>query len=164
MKIWIMRHGEAGFNAPSDNQRTLTEKGKVMAFEQGQWLGRRFQQHHILLDKVIISPYYRTQQTAEEVIKGLQAVDFQQNFTNILETWDGITPSGNAETVVDYLTFLQEEGAMNVLLISHLPLVFDLVQALTNNQSAVHFYPAVIAELQKEKESYLITVAEPALK
>lgn len=64
------------------------------------------------------------------------------------------------ENVVDYLDFLREEGAQNVLLISHLPLVFDLTYALTDNQSSVHFYPAVIAEIEREKSGRLIMVAE----
>ena len=57
------------------------------------------------------------------------------------------TKDGNQSLVLDYLDFLRDEGAKNVLLISHLPLVFDLVCALTHAQSQVHFYPAVMAEL-----------------
>ena len=37
MNIWIMRHGEADFNALIDSERTLTEKGKNAAFLQGKW-------------------------------------------------------------------------------------------------------------------------------
>ena len=89
----------------------------------------------------------RTQQTLEAVKLGLQAVRFSQSFTNLVETWEEITPDGNQSLVLDYLDFLRDEGAKNVLLISHLPLVFDLVCALTDDQSQVHFYPAVMAEL-----------------
>ena len=41
MNIWIMRHGEADFNALIDSERTLTEKGKNAAFLQGKWLGEQ---------------------------------------------------------------------------------------------------------------------------
>lgn len=160
MKIWVMRHGEAGFNAPSDNQRTLTANGKKMAYLQGQWLGKRLSEQNRMLDKIIVSPYTRTQQTCEQVINGLQAVGLNQNFAKLVETWEGVTPSGNVENVVDYLDFLCEEGAQNVLVISHLPLVFDLTQALTEYQSSVHFYPAVMAEIERENSGNLVTVAE----
>ncbi len=146
MNIWVMRHGEAGFNAKTDNQRTLTEMGKSMAFQQGKWLEKRLENQQIKLDKVIISPYLRAQQTAQAVEQGMQAVNSMQSFANLVETWEGITPDGNPNTVIDYLLFLREEGAKNVLIISHLPLVFDLVYALTKQN--VNFYPAVIAEMK----------------
>ncbi|RRN04541.1 phosphohistidine phosphatase SixA [Bibersteinia trehalosi] len=147
MKIWIMRHAEAGFNAPSDSLRTLTPDGLAMAKAQGKKLGEQFKQQHIALDKLLVSPYIRAMQTKEALIEGMQAVDFSQNFSNIEEQWDGITPDGIAESVLDYLSFLREEGARNVLIVSHLPLVFELVQALTQFQASVHFYPAVVAEI-----------------
>lgn len=148
MKIWIMRHGEAGFHANSDSERTLTSLGEKMAEKQGQWLGTRLQSEQITLDKIIVSPYVRAQQTFQQLERGLQAVEFSQPLANVLETWDEITPIGSLETVLDYLAFLHEEGAKNVLLISHLPLVFDLVSVLTLHRESAHFYPAVIAEVQ----------------
>lgn len=158
MKIWIMRHGEASFNTSTDSQRFLTENGKQRAFSQGELLGKRLLAQQLWLDKIIVSPYLRTQQTFEQVTQGIQASGFQQNFANLVEYWEGITPAGDVDQVEDYLAFLQEEGAKNVLLISHLPLVFDLVHTLTQNQASVHFYPAVIAELEWNKVGKLISV------
>lgn len=160
MKIWIMRHGEAGFNATTDNQRSLTEKGRAMAYTQGEKLGKRLLNQAIQLDKIIVSPYLRTQQTFQQLAAGLQAVGITQNSANLLETWEGITPDGSVDIVADYLTFLREEGAKNVLIISHLPLVFDLVQHLTQYRQSVHFYPAVIAEIEWDKQGKLVTVLE----
>lgn len=161
MKIWVMRHGEAGFNALSDAQRTLTEKGAKSACLQGQWLAQRLKEGERLLDKIVCSPYVRTQQTCEQLILGLQTGGFQQNLANTVEFWDGITPAGQVETVIDYLAFLREEGAKNVLIISHLPFVFDFVRALSAEQAVVHFYPAVIAELEWGSVARLITTAQP---
>lgn len=160
MNIWVMRHGEAGFNAKTDNQRTLTEKGENMAFEQGKWLGKRLKNQGVGLDKILVSPYVRTQQTYHKLVEGLQAVDFMQSFANLTETWEGITPSGSPEVVTDYLAFLRDEGEKNVLIISHLPLVFDLVLELTNHQHHVHFYPAVIAEIKWEYQQSQLVVAQ----
>lgn len=145
MNIWIMRHGEAGFNAQLDSERSLTAYGQQATFSQGKWLGQYFLEHKIQLDKILVSPYLRAKQTLEEVIKGMQAVNFSQNFTHMIEEWDEITPSGSPEIIQDYLSFLREEGAKQVLIVSHLPLVFDLVQTFTQYQQSVHFYPAVIA-------------------
>lgn len=147
MKIWVMRHGEAGFNAQSDAQRTLTENGKKMANSQGIWLGNRLNGTQASLDKILCSPYQRTQQTSEHLLAGLLTAGYSKNTAHCVELWEGITPNGQVETVVDYLAFLRDEGAKNVLIISHLPLVFDLVQALTAHQATVHFYPAVLAEI-----------------
>ncbi|MFK5206913.1 phosphohistidine phosphatase SixA [Glaesserella parasuis] len=159
MNIWIMRHGEAGFSAPTDAQRNLTEQGKLMAYQQGQWLAKRLENQQIKLDKVIISPYLRTQQTAQAVEQGMQAVNTMQSFANLAETWEEITPDGNPDTVIDYLEFLREEGAKHVLIISHLPLVFDLVYQLT--QQRVHFSPAVIAEISKVEGKNHLSVIVP---
>lgn len=163
MQIWVMRHGEAAFNAKTDNQRTLTENGQKMAFKQGQWLAKRFSDQQVSLDKILVSPYQRTQQTLEQVLAGMQAVSSVQSFAkleSVIETWDGITPAGNPETVISYLDFLRDEGAKNVLIISHLPLVYDLVHALTNYQNSVHFYPAVIAEVDWKTNNGNLVVAE----
>ncbi|MDH2997810.1 phosphohistidine phosphatase SixA [Pasteurellaceae bacterium LFhippo2] len=160
MNIWIMRHGEAGFNAQTDKERTLTSSGETMAFKQGQWLGKYLLEQRVTLDKVIVSPYLRTLQTLSCLEKGLQAVNFSQSFANISEEWEGITPYGDSDNVVDYLRFLREEGAQNVLIISHLPLVFDLVQALTNYKESVNFYPAVIAEIEWKIDKGRLVVAE----
>lgn len=163
MNIWIMRHGEAGFNARTDSERTLTEYGYLMAEKQGQWLAQRLKLRRLLLDKILVSPYQRTQQTQQALINGMQAVNFEQNFASLVETWEGITPSGDPTNVKDYLEFLKEEGAKNVLIISHLPLVHDLVLALTHHQNTVHFYPAVIAEIDwTTANGRLTTIEKPS--
>lgn len=160
MKIWVMRHGEAGFNAATDSARTLTEKGQTMAFKQGQWLSKRLKNQNVSLDKVIVSPYVRTQQTADFVQQGMQAVGCVQSFANIRESWAGITPDGEPDNVLNYLDFLAQNGVENVLLVSHLPLVFDLVQRLTQHQQSVHFYPAVITEVEWQNGVGNLVVSE----
>lgn len=163
MNIWVMRHGEAGFNANTDHQRSLTENGQEMSIKQGQWLAKRLIEQQLSLDKMLVSPYLRTQQTLANLQRGMQAVASMQSFANfaeIVETWDGITPSGSPRNVLNYLDFLRNEGAKNVLIISHLPLVYDLVHALTQGQSTVHFYPGVIAEVNWQRDAGKLVVAE----
>lgn len=152
MNIWIMRHGEAGFNAPTDSQRTLTEYGQQMALQQGQWLAQTLVNQGLRLDKILVSPYVRTQQTLQALLQGIQPGQFIKSFANsvenLVETWEGITPDGDPQSVVGYLDFLREEGAQAVLLISHLPLVYDLVLQLTAHQASVPFQPATVATLK----------------
>ncbi|WHP47036.1 phosphohistidine phosphatase SixA [Mannheimia bovis] len=147
MNIWIMRHGEAGFNAPNDAARSLTNNGIKNVISQGKWLGEYLNNKQIKLDKILVSPYLRAKQTLENLITGMQAVNFSQNFASLTEEWEEITPDGNPYVVEDYLHFLREEGAKNILLISHLPLVFDLSQRLTNNQGNVQFPTSTITEI-----------------
>ncbi|TCP18953.1 phosphohistidine phosphatase SixA [Nicoletella semolina] len=154
-----MRHGEAGLNTFTDSQRTLTERGNMMAFEQGKWLAKRLIEQKVNLDAVFVSPYIRAQQTWFNVIKGMQAAKFEQNFAKITENWQGITPSSNAQLVVDYLETIAAEK-QNVFLISHLPLVFDLVQHLTQFQYSVHFYPAVIAEINYQDQQGKLIISQ----
>lgn len=167
MQVWVMRHGEAGFNATTDSQRSLTEKGKKMAFAQGQWLAKRLVRQGISLDKILVSPYLRTQQTLAELLSGMQAVGGLQSFANLsdkVEVWDGITPSGVVDKVLNYLDFLRAEGMQNALIISHLPLVYDLVQGLTDYQHSVQFYPAVMAEIEwRVNNVQLVTTAYPEM-
>lgn len=149
MNIWIMRHGEAGFNAATDSERSLTDNGREMAFQQGRWLGALLDEQGLELDCILVSPYLRTRQTAECLQDGIQAVSSVQSFANgqpeKIEYWQGITPAGTVDNVLNYLNFLAQNGAENVLIISHLPLVFDLTHALGGK--TVHFYPAVIAQI-----------------
>lgn len=159
MKIWIMRHGEAGFNSTSDSQRSLTEQGKKISFEKGLWLGNRLTQQNQQIDKILVSPYLRTQQTLTELTKGIFQIskDLQ---TEDIEIWQGITPAGNPQNVVSYLDILRKEGIKNLLIISHLPLVYELVSYLTLHQSQVHFYPAVIAEIDWSKNNGKLIIKE----
>ncbi|MCW9709736.1 phosphohistidine phosphatase SixA [Avibacterium sp. 21-586] len=137
MKIFVMRHGEAQTLAPSDSARPLTENGKQQSYQQGQWLYAI----NAELDKVLVSPYLRAQQTFEQV-----NLAFQNQLQSKQETWEGITPYGDASLVRDYLHLLAEEGVQNLLIISHLPLVGDIVRELSGKNPA-RFYPAVVVEL-----------------
>ena len=51
----------------------------------------------------------------------------------------------------DYLSVLAEDGLQNVLLISHLPLVGDIVKELCGRNPA-SFYPATIVEIHLDDE------------
>lgn len=141
MKIVIMRHGEAEMLANSDRERPLTPRGQQQATAQGLLLKQL-----AMFDKVLVSPYVRAQETFQHIN---QAYDGQLG--DKMETWSGITPNGHAEIVVDYLTVLSEQNIQSVLLISHLPLVGDIVGTL-GLKYLVKFYPATFAEIEWEQQ------------
>ena len=140
MKIFIMRHGEAEVRAKSDQTRHLTAYGIKQAFAQGQWLKTHLES--TALERVIVSPYIRTQETFEQVNQA-----FNGELSSKMETWEGITPYGNAETVADYFSVLRDEGLTSVLMISHLPLGGEVVAELYGKRNPISFYPATIAQL-----------------
>lgn len=137
MRLFIMRHGEAELMATSDKARHLNARGKEQSSLQGMWL----KSTALKLDKVLVSPYTRALETFDQ----LNEV-YEQKLTEKLEIWDGITPYGDSGMVSDYLSVLAEKGMENVLIISHLPLVGDIVKEMCGRNPA-SFYPATIAEI-----------------
>lgn len=123
MLIMIMRHGEAAMHAPSDAERSLTEHGRQHCIQTANWLKTQVPSlAKSGLDKALVSPYLRAQQTMDAVSSVLDAES--------IETLPELTPSGNEERVADYLLALAEQGVSSVLVVSHLPLVGYLVSEL----------------------------------
>ena len=134
MKIFIMRHGEAEVIASSDEARHLNDYGRKQSILQGQWLKTHLNSTALSVQKVIVSPYVRAQETFELVNSALG------NTLNDIEIWSGITPYGNAT--------LQEEGIKSVLLVSHLPLVGSIVSELYGKRNPISFYPSTIVQIE----------------
>lgn len=154
MKIIIMRHGEAEIFAHSDESRPLTNYGKQSSFKQGTKLKSTALSAQSSFDKVLVSPYLRAKQTFEQVNTA-----FNQELASSVEIWDAITPYGNAELVVSYLETLNE--IENLLIISHLPLVGELISELCG-RNGVTFLPATYAEIEWDgQKGKLISSEKP---
>ena len=113
MKVFIMRHGEAQQFASSDSDRQLTPKGR----QRSQEIARECSElGYVHFDRVLVSPYIRAQQTWHEISAYLSAECY--------ETCEDITPYGDAEQVVSYLSALADvHNVQDLLIVSHLPLV-----------------------------------------
>ena len=85
-----MRHGEAEVIASSDEARHLNNYGRKQSISQGQWLKNHLNSTALSVQKVIVSPYVRAQETFELVNSALD------NTLNDVEIWSGVTPYGNA--------------------------------------------------------------------
>ena len=142
MHLFIMRHGEAELMANSDKARHLNANGREQSRLQGMWL----KSTALEFDKVLVSPYTRALETFDEINQV-----FDQQLSDKLDIWDAITPYGDSGVVGNYLSVLMEDGLQNVLLISHLPLVGDIVKELCGRNPA-SFYPATIVEIHLDNE------------
>lgn len=130
MRIWILRHGQAEPMASSDPERALTGQGRGEVRAMLPLFGDE------PLDGILASPYRRAQQTAELVARGLA-------FPRGVATAAWLTPDDDPRQVLD---FLAERNERNVLLVSHQPLVGQLISLLVEGHKRGH-YPMPTAGL-----------------
>lgn len=116
MKLLLMRHGEASFNASTDDQRPLTQQGRACVSAQSQDKRVVWQE----FSKVLVSPFLRAQQTATILLSN---VAFKAH-PPIVETTPAITPHGKVNQVQDLLLNQQEKG---LVLVMHEPLISALI-------------------------------------
>ncbi|GGD75989.1 phosphohistidine phosphatase SixA [Lacimicrobium alkaliphilum] len=137
MQIFIMRHGEAQSRFSQDASRELTSQGTAESVATGLWL----HQSAAEMDLAIVSPYIRARQT-------LKAIQRKLPVNEVIHTED-VTPYGNADEFYDYLLALRETRPelKRVLIVSHMPFVSALVDALCGQQHSLLFATAGVAEL-----------------
>jgi len=133
MQLFLMRHGDAGFNAQSDRDRTLTDVGR----------------HHTSVsdfDLVLVSPYLRAQQTWQTL---------SQHFPEPRK-WlvaDDLVPSGDPANVAALiLAYAELYKADKVLVISHMPLLGYLVSELVAGVEPPLFATSGITLIDKHAE------------
>lgn len=112
MQLYILRHGEAQAQAPTDQERELTERGRS---EVVATLKRAMPELKNVR-KILVSPYVRAQQTAAIAADLLTACE--------QVTVEALTPSGDPRQVCQYL---EKSGDETLLLVSHQPLVGTFV-------------------------------------
>lgn len=130
MKLFIARHGEASFDADSDFSRPLTARGK----EQTRAL---VNQNSSILGEVKhiwASPLLRAQQTAQV---------YREALTLDVQTQPFITPDSSPKQV---LRQLSKAGLDNLLIVSHQPLVGDLLSLLVEGNT-YQPHPFITSEL-----------------
>ncbi|KPX25554.1 phosphohistidine phosphatase SixA [Pseudomonas ficuserectae] len=136
MKVWVLRHGEAQSRARSDAERELTAHGREEVLKSAVHLSDKSVQ------RIIVSPYVRAQQTAELVRQSL-------GFNDPVVTVPWLTPDSSPREV---LLQLDKLGVDEVLLVSHQPLVGELIGVLAHGspQQAEPMSTASLAELEGE--------------
>lgn len=130
MRIWILRHGQAEAMAATDPERALTQHGR----DEVMLVARRLAGEPI--DAILASPYRRAQQTAE-------IVQAELALPRAVSTVAWLTPDDEPSQV---LGFLAERNEANVLLVSHQPLLSQLISLLVEGNRRGH-YPMPTAGL-----------------
>ncbi|NHH86485.1 phosphohistidine phosphatase SixA [Cobetia sp. MB87] len=130
MSVLIMRHGEAQAGTP-DPSRELSEHGREEARRIGCWLAHQLPAERRARLTLVVSPFTRAQQTAQEISSALELSGEQQTTLEIITPDDPLTP------VLDWLqTHVPptSEGRepRDWLIISHNPLVSNLASALVD--------------------------------
>ncbi|MFT6905576.1 MAG: phosphohistidine phosphatase [Oleiphilaceae bacterium] len=126
MKLYIMRHAQASFSAPSDRERPITESGIKQTNDL--LLANRDQISDINL--IWCSDLLRAKQTAGLVSEALKIEAIEKLF---------LSPDGDIRQVLVELDKLSSDDCL--LVVSHQPLVGELVSSLLNgNSNRAHPY------------------------
>ncbi|MCM2679230.1 phosphohistidine phosphatase SixA [Echinimonas agarilytica] len=146
MLVYIMRHGEAESLAGRDKERQLTPLGSSECALVGRWLSALQPK----IDYVLSSPYVRAQQS-------LEAVKTSWHFGHAVEeTHEYLIPAAHAEQAAGYLWELANAKAVSsVLVLSHMPLVSFLVEALDSAKQSPIFWTSGVACLELDIETQM---------
>jgi phosphohistidine phosphatase len=121
MRVTLIRHAEAGDDAPRDEARALTARGREDARRLGQALARRGVEFSLM----VTSPLVRAVQTAEIVAAEI-------GYRERIAVTDLLVPEGTASQLVTFLrsTGRQLEGTPSIALVAHEPILSALAAAL----------------------------------
>lgn len=121
--LYIVRHGEAEANNAEDQLRVLSEHGRWEAKRTAMWLKTQLGQ----FQQVYASPFMRAQQTKDIIIeRGPDTFD--------IEVMAELIPEGNAKQAMDFILANIDqnvEGDINILCVSHMPVVSYLIGEFT---------------------------------
>lgn len=138
-RLYVLRHGNAEpFGYQNDAERPLTEQG----FAEVRSTARQFAARGEDFDAIFVSPFLRAQQTANEFIEALGCQATPQ-------TLEQITPSGKE---LDVALWLNEQPYESILLVTHQPFAYQLVELLADEPLPLRFQmmTATIAALEGE--------------
>jgi len=112
MRITLIRHGEAGEDAPRDEERSLTKAGRTEVRRVGQALGRA----GVHFGAIVSSPLVRAVQTAEITAAAV-------GYRGRVLVSDKLIPDAFPAGVTSLLTTLANAGKKSVALVAHEPVL-----------------------------------------
>ena len=116
MKIYFLRHGEAGYQSASDNDRKLTTGG----IESSKAVAQFCRKLELNFTAIYTSPILRAQQTAECI---------QQHYPHLTVTSSGyLTPDANPDDILRDLTHHTNDSS--ILLVTHEPFASNCISML----------------------------------
>jgi phosphohistidine phosphatase len=121
VRVTLIRHAEAGDDAPRDADRSLTARGREDARQLGHALGKRGVEFALMLS----SPLVRAVQSAEIVAAEIA-------YRDRIEVTDLLVPEAAASQVLTFLksTARRFDGAPSIALVAHEPILSAVAAAL----------------------------------
>ncbi|MCK5882013.1 MAG: phosphohistidine phosphatase SixA [Sinobacterium sp.] len=132
LNLYFLRHGESGFDAPSDQERVLTKKGVAdTSALYADFLAGNVQR----FDTVFCSPYQRTQQSCNNVLNALPEASAQIIYCD--ELVPNSTPEAAAELLYKHLQSFSANNTAehHILITTHMPLIAYLLAYLVEGEA-----------------------------
>ncbi|MBB6523375.1 phosphohistidine phosphatase SixA [Pseudoteredinibacter isoporae] len=128
MRLFILRHGQASYQAPSDAERELTERGRL----ETEIIIR---EHLVQLNHppvIVSSPYVRAQQTAQIAAEQLGLAS--QSIEAIKRApWQELRSESSPERTITRIgEWFEHNPGRDLLCVSHQPLVGQLINILAD--------------------------------
>ncbi|MEI6350389.1 MAG: phosphohistidine phosphatase SixA [Verrucomicrobiota bacterium] len=132
MQLLLLRHADAVPSAPSDDLRTLSDKGRA----QAKRIGRFCHEHELKPDLILTSPFRRAEDTARIVATELKSEATVAGFLS-----PGMSPATAVEALMAY------QRLDSVMLVGHEPDLSLLASRLLDlvDNSAIRFRKATLA-------------------
>ncbi len=124
MELYFLRHGEAGFNAPSDFERVLTVGGEQAALNIGKFCA----ESSVMFTRVLTSPLVRAKQTAHCVLQELP--------DTVIEECEFLTPDSDPRNLLVHLRSYTTDSRL--LLVTHEPFVSTCISSLISGSETVN--------------------------
>ena len=135
MQLLLLRHADAVTSAPSDDLRTLSDKGRA----QAKRIGRFCLEHELKPDLILTSPFRRAEETARLVASELECEPTVAGFLA-----PGMSPTTAFEALQAYMRL------DSVMLVGHEPDLSMLASRLLDlvDSSAIRFRKATLAGIE----------------
>ncbi|RYV03236.1 phosphohistidine phosphatase SixA [Shewanella sp. OPT22] len=146
MQLFLMRHGEASYQADSDRERILTDLGAEQAKVMAVWLSKTITQ----FDLVLVSPYVRAQQTWKNIVDSNITA---KKVCTLTELTPSSEPSQSSTAIEAYA---EHYKADTVLVVAHMPLLGYLVNEFIPSEEPPLFATAGITILNLLAEGRVI--------
>jgi phosphohistidine phosphatase len=112
MRITLIRHGDAGEDAPRDEERSLTKTGRA----EVQRVGEALERAGVHFGAVIASPLVRAVQTAEMTAAAV-------GYRGRVVVSDRLIPDAFPAGVLSLLSTLANAGKKSIALVAHEPVL-----------------------------------------
>jgi phosphohistidine phosphatase len=112
MRVTLIRHGDAGDDAPRDEERALTKKGRAEA----RRVGRALERAGVRFGAIVASPLVRAVQTAEITAAAV-------GYRGRVVISDRLIPDAFPAGLMSLIAALAASGKKSVALVAHEPIL-----------------------------------------